>query len=51
MFPLCHTIVVHLKTTLKNLLNSFYLQKNSYRRFSTITYVSSSAFMNQSASL
>lgn len=27
MFPLCHTIVVHLKTTLKNLPNSFYLPK------------------------
>lgn len=51
-FPLWHTIVVHLKNTLKNLSNSFYnLQRNSYRRFSTITYVSSSAFMNQSASL
>lgn len=27
MFPLCHTIVVHLKTTLKNLPHSFYLPK------------------------
>lgn len=27
MFPLCHTIVVHLKITLKNLPNSFYLPK------------------------
>lgn len=53
MSPLWHTmIVVQLKNTLKNLSNSFYnLQRNSYRRFSTITYVSSSAFMNQSASL